>query len=383
MIRDGTEEGVHRTAQSRRSNDQPEIRGAFVSDQEVLLAEFQRVYDDRVSAVARCLLGVDARNMWGRVSRWLFAPVLYSLERRTNMFRSGFVLAAGPLSPNAPALPLLAAWIEIAWTCALMLDDVLDRSAEREGHPSAHVVYGSWRSIASLLMVLGYTFLWFFYCVPLPLRGRLELARLSCVDFILCMSSQLVRRRRLLHMACYRKAACNVNIATRWSLLAPWASSSDRVVKRALGSYAEHVAIAAKMRNDLFDYYGGSSESETLFKDFAFRHVSFPLLIFFRKETRDDVRKVAEQYFVGKGELELDRLLEFFQQDHVAAISLRAIDDELAKSRVALAPLRDRPGWAPLIALLDRWTYALVNYCRMQLESSHAIEVDEQPCHTR
>jgi geranylgeranyl pyrophosphate synthase len=184
-------------------------------------------------------------------------------------------------------------------------------------------------------------------------------------------------------MACYRKAACNVNIATRWSLLAPWASSSDRVVKRALGSYAEHVAIAAKMRNDLFDYYGGSSESETLFKDFAFRHVSFPLLIFFRKETRDDVRKVAEQYFVGKGELELDRLLEFFQQDHVAAISLRAIDDELAKSRVALAPLRDRPGWAPLIALLDRWTYALVNYCRMQLESSHAIEVDEQPCHTR
>lgn len=95
--------------------------------------------------------------------------------------------------------------------------------------------------------------------------------------------------------------------------------------------FADHMAIAGKMRNDLLDYWGGSSEKETVFSDFHSRKISFPIFVLLEQKMDALDRFRVEGYFFRRGALMPEELMEMFQAYDVADISLDVLSRELDK----------------------------------------------------
>src|ERR1700745_419400 len=110
-------------------------REAVLDEHDALLADFRRTFECCVLPTVRRRLGAEARIF----RRWLYEPLLYTMSRRRNFFRTGLLQEAARVSAQPGAFVELAASVEIAWTCALVLDDFYDSSDEREGQSTAYL----------------------------------------------------------------------------------------------------------------------------------------------------------------------------------------------------------------------------------------------------
>jgi len=344
--------------------------------QQTMLSEFREVFEASIAPMVRAQLVKPTRSIAGRAWNWIHAPLLFTLERRKNLFRGVFALRASAFGPHPEAGPSLAGCVEIAWCCALILDDIFDRSAEREGHPAAHRIYGAPRCFLATLWALAVVYGRLGLSVPGSLRVRGERLWLSLVSWLACCSTQLPGRK-LRSLDDFRRDARRVNNSHRWALLAPLAGRRNAELNEALSLYADHMAIAGKMRNDLLDYSGGSSEREGRFEDFEKRCVTFPVLVLLSLDLAEADRLSLENHFAGKGGLSQDGLLGLLHYYGVAKVCLDHIHRELSVARSALARASDAGAPASMVELLQRWTYLVSDVCRERLqlvchEQSHA-----------
>src|SRR5262249_26488236 len=160
------------------------------------------------------------------------------------------------VATNPEAGASLAACSELGWTCALVVDDVVDRASEREGRPCAHQQFGSARCLLAAgvaLLVIAWQLGW---CITGDRRARIARVRLGTRLVLRSLVGQIAERRART-LDAYRRAARNVNASIYWSLLAPHCGDAAHPVRAPLQRYADHSAVAGRMRNDLLDYWGG------------------------------------------------------------------------------------------------------------------------------
>jgi geranylgeranyl pyrophosphate synthase len=325
-----------------------------------LLAEFVRTYRLRVRDVVFEFLGL---RMSRRMLCWLLEPVVYTLERRRNLFRAAFSVAAGDAIRQQEQGVVAAAAGEIGWTCALMLDDILDRSIEREGHAAAHVAFGRARTLAAVVAALMGAMWSGAATRRVGLSVRLRMEWLGVRLLVVCALSAL-RRPRGFDMRAYVRHARNINNSTHWAVLAPLTVGSSERLRRAARTYADAASLNGKLRNDLLDYCGGSSESETVFKDFHARVVSFPVLILLERPLTPADRSAVIGHFGGRAPSALtpEDLCALLARSGALARYLEVMRENAAQAYRAADSIEAAGADAEKLAsLMRRWTRCVID----------------------
>jgi geranylgeranyl pyrophosphate synthase len=350
MVGAGPEEQRHPTA---------------LDEQNMLLDEFRQIYRDEVSGRIPGALGLSAPGMRGRWCAWLYEPVVYVLDGRPNMFRSAFILATAPLADPAEAVGDLAVWIEIAWSCALMLDDIVDNSSEREGRLCAHMVYGRKRCLLAAAAAGARALRFLAFKVPGALPVRLRRLAFTVTCMARCLSTQIASGHHAVSLARYVRRAVNVNIICRWALLAA-VDHERRKERAALRSYADAIAVLGKLRNDLLDYYGGSSERVERFEDFESQRWSFPTLMLHEAVLSATDRRRLIGHMSGATSMPPEEILALFDRYDVVRECLARIDVEVATTDRALRDLAAVEVPDSLTAILARWVRVVRAVCDEQ-----------------
>ncbi|HZV74204.1 MAG TPA: polyprenyl synthetase family protein [Conexibacter sp.] len=336
---------------------------------EALFAEFRDAYKAEVEQLAHDLLLVQRPQA---VRRWLLEPVEMTLHARRNFFRTGFALAAADAVQQRPAGRLAAAAVEIAWTCALMLDDIFDGSSEREGHPCAHRLYGALRTTASAMAALALT----MTSAPvapgartwpkayMESLGLMLLARAAVVQTPIFARPRTMRR--------YQYAAREMNNSTHWAMVAPLAPYASRELTRTVWAYADTLTLMGKIANDLADYCGGSTESTVMYKDFETRRPTFPVLLLLTSPLSSRERMRVERHF-----FERQRPSELALEDLLALLATHGALERCAETlerrrhsarRFADATLRIEVRAGALTALMHRWVDYVIDSSRERLD---------------
>jgi geranylgeranyl pyrophosphate synthase len=292
---------------------------------------------------------------------WLFEPLLYTLSHRRNFFRTGMLRETARMSRQPGSFAELAACIEIAWTCALILDDIQDASKERDGEPAAHVRYGVTRCLAAIMAALPLVFAR-LTLVPSGVVAKARLATLSISLLWKCTRAQ-IRCSPPSSLIDYRSQARDLNVTLHWALLAPLHGDASTATLHLLRTYADHSAVAGKMHNDLADYWGGSSEREGRFEDFSHRKVSLPVLLLLDMDLDPALRRDVAAYFHGDNTISLDHLLQLFNDYAVLRTALSLIGAELCEVRRVIQDMRFTGLPDDLLLVLDRWNQYLEQSC--------------------
>src|SRR6266498_2399014 len=90
------------------------------------LSDVRRRHRPIVLALSRQVLGLEGAAPLRRWRHWWMEPLLYTLEGRTNFFRCAFAFGMAELAGHPAVGPCAATAGEIAWSCTLMLDDMVD-----------------------------------------------------------------------------------------------------------------------------------------------------------------------------------------------------------------------------------------------------------------
>lgn len=329
------------------------------ADHEAFLAELSKMHGTAVIDRAVSWLRARGPLPYQRWQRSCREPLLYTLERRRNFFRAAFSHRVGELVGQPQVGEVAAVAGEITWTCALVADDIIDGSTEREGHPSAHIRYGTLRASISTLIGVWTAFAGLLRRSPAAMDARLRMARLWTFLLLRCVWSQVPFRRTPTDLAEFAAHARNVNSSTHWALLAPVAACADRRLLTPLEAYADAISVNGKMRNDLLDYCGGSTESTTVYRDFDARQMTFPIIVLWQQCLSDTERFRIRRHFLQRwlrSSLTVSELFQMFQTHHTleeclalmrrqADMAARAIDEieRLAPLPPAVSTLlRDR-----------------------------------------
>jgi geranylgeranyl pyrophosphate synthase len=261
----------------------------------------------------------------------------------------------------------LAACAEVGWSCALVLDDIRDRSVEREGAPSAHRQYGALRCIVSVLATLA------LIARELAWRGeasrQVRLARLGLGVTLVLRAGAAAFGRAPRSLAAYRVSSRRVNSSIHWALLGPHRGGPKTAPHEALQRYADHSAVAGKMRNDLLDYWGGSSERDSVLEDFHRGMLSFPTLVLLDSPlAMADRNRLAAHFGAGRT-LAPPELFELFRTYAIEERCLALLDDEIAACDAAVESLASSPRSEHLCTLLKAWNRHMLDGCRARLHA--------------
>lgn len=332
-------------------------------DADRFLEELCGLYRDQVKATACGLArGVEAGAKGAGESDC--GPVLFTLERRRNLCRTGFSLAAGDAVGDFEAGRLCAAAGEAAWTCALILDDLVDGAEEREGHPCAHLVYGRARTVRAVCGTLGAIAARGLAPGPVPVRSRLAMELFGMKLLWRCGATQMPRRAGLSTVASYERNARDLNNSMHWSLMAPMLRRASTPLLAAASRFADATSVNGKMRNDLLDYYGGSTESISLYGDFEQRLLTFPILILLEQNlSPGDRRAVDTHFFEGGQSLSPLELIDFLEDYGVTDRCLGLMWANVDRALDAVAQIDEicgKESWLGELTL--RWTSYLISY---------------------
>jgi predicted NAD/FAD-dependent oxidoreductase/geranylgeranyl pyrophosphate synthase len=332
--------------------------GAGDVDLDRFAASFRR----DVQPVALDLLGVEPPRALTPARRWVLAPVLHTLALRRNLFRAAFAVESGHAVGDRPAGLTAAAAAEAGWTAVLVADDLLDRSVEREGHPAAHEVYGAVHSLVSVAATLWSLTFSVLRRTSLDRATRLEMVRLGALVTVRSLASQLPHARPC-GLQPYFAHARAVNSVFRFALLAPL-GRRDPEAAGALRRYADALAVNGKLRNDLLDYCGGSSESDTTFGDFERRTPTFPIWVLL--EQRLDPRersRVRGHFGLGgaDGGLALDELRSLFARHGTFERCLEIMRLGAEEAERATDAASERLGRVRLVELMSGWNRHVVS----------------------
>jgi len=334
--------------------------------QDRMLAEFQAVYVASIEPTVRRALGDGDSGILGRFRRWLYAPLGYTLGNRRNFFRGAFAIKASRAGPHPEAAHILAASVEIAWSSALILDDIIDRSNEREGQAAAYRVFGTSRCLVAVGVALCGVLHQILVRAPGSLSARIERTCRAVQYLTLCTLTQLPGRG-IPSIDSFRRDARRVNISHHWALLSPLAGSQNVRLKRTLARYADHMTVSGKMRNDLLDYYGGSSEREAILDDFNARRPSFPIIVLWTQGLRSSDREMVAKHFAGTDDMRAEQLFALFSRYDVPRVCLGLVLEELEAARLALRGAQEVKAPAELLRTLHPWTHFVEDVCREKL----------------
>lgn len=320
------------------------------------LDEFAAVFRREVHPVVLDLLGVARERTLTPARRAVLAPVLDTLGLRRNLFRAAFAVAAGDAAGAREAGLTAAAAAEAGWTAVLVADDLVDRSAEREGHTAAHEVYGAVHSLGAVAATLASLTFAVLRRASLDRATRLEMVRQGTVVAVRSLASQLpVRRPRGLDA--YFAHARAVNSVFGFALCAPLGTGHTEAAA-ALRRYADALAVNGKLRNDLLDYCGGSSESDTVFGDFERRIPTFPIWVLLGQPLSAAERARVHAHFgtgEGAGELALEELQSLFARHGTFDRCLEIMRRHAEEADRATAAAAERLGDVPLMDLMRHW----------------------------
>lgn len=343
------------------------------TDHQQLLEGFRDLYYESVHETTLDILALGRGGPLGRWRRWWSAPLLYTLEGRKNLFRTAFSMAMGKAVNGAPVGQVSAATGEIAWTCALIADDMIDAAAEREGHRCAHLVYGRARSWAAVAFGLQRVFLSILLLPRTPLAGRLRMARLSVRLLSRCLRTQVPKLRQVSNMKDFTRDARDVNSSTHWALLAPLMLCADAQTVSAVWDYADAISVNGKMRNDLLDYCGGSTENSTRYEDFHNRRLTFPSIVFLEQGPGPgDVGRVRRHFLARQAEpaFGVAEINDLFKKYGTLERCLELMGEKARAARDAVERIKGRPNVpAEVPDLLFSWVSHQIDLAEERVEA--------------
>ena len=310
------------------------------------LSDVRRRHRPIVLALSRQVLGLEGAAPLRRWRHWWMEPLLYTLEGRTNFFRCAFAFGMAELAGHPAVGPCAATAGEIAWSCTLMLDDMVDGAHEREGRPAAHLVYGRVRTGFAVWLGLWRVFKLLLLRAPAARVRRVRTAWLAVALAARCVRTQLPWRPAA-DLEKFARRARDVNSSTHWSLLAPIVASGASALEAPIREYADAISVNGKMRNDLLDYCGGSTESVTRYGDFHARRVTFPIIVLWEAPLTESERASLRRHFhdrTGASTLTLDELFRLFAKygtlDRCLELMRRQMTEELGDRFVNAGELR-------------------------------------------
>jgi geranylgeranyl pyrophosphate synthase len=338
-----------------------------------LLADFRTWYRQDVHETSLELLHAKGDSLIARPWKGLITPLLYTLEHRKNLFRTGFSLCMGELVNHPEAGKVAAAAGELAWTCALIIDDLIDRSSEREGHPSAHVIYGKVHTWAAAVTGIGTILISGLTRSSLPFRARLKMTTFGLGLLRACVRTQLPRRAPLQRLQMFRIEARDVNNSTHWALLAPLVAFADSSLIETVRDYADAISVNGKMRNDLLDYCGGSTESSTLYEDFETCRFTFPSIVLWEQELDVTDRIDLERHFVHRkpsADFTIDQLFFLFRKYGTFARCLQLMEQNAAVAMTAIETICARPAVPARVPdVLRSWVYHQLDLAQERVQA--------------
>lgn len=342
--------------------------GTHSVSEAALLKAFLHTYNAEVHEVVAEIIPFEALRKPRLVT---LEPILYTHSRRRNLMRAGFSMASGRTVGNIQDGVIAAAVGELAWTCALVLDDILDGSAERDGHAAAHIMFGRRHTVASATVTLAAIARYLVTTRRTSLSVRIRMEGLATRLLARCSAAALTGRRNVHDHTRYMKYARGINACTHWAVVAPMLGSHDPQAIAAGWAYADAASRNGKLRNDLFDYCGGSTESDTPYKDFHQRLVTFPVLVLLQRDLdpRDRAEIHAHFYTHGPSELDVQYFISLLLasgalSQYIVMMEQEAIAVERAAESIDLAYGGDQP----LSLLMRSWCQCVIS------ASVHAVE---------
>lgn len=346
-------------------------------DHERLLNGFQELYYESVHGTTLDILALNRGGPLRRWRRWWSAPLLYTLEGRRNLFRTAFSIAIGKVVDRMSVGQLAAATGEIAWTCALIADDMIDGAAEREGHRCAHLVYGRVRSWAAVIFSLQRVFLSLLTLPRTPLAARLRMAWLSVYLLSRCLRTQIPKLRQISNMQDFTRDARDVNSSTHWALLAPLMLCADSHTVSAVWDYADAISVNGKMRNDLLDYCGGSTENSTQYEDFHNRRLTFPSIVFLEQGPEQADHSRVRQHFLerqGAEDFGVGEINDLFKKYRTLERCLELMGEKARTARDAVERIKTRPNIpGELPDLLYSWVDHQIDLAEERVEAARNV----------
>lgn len=332
-----------------------------------ILDDFRRTFLRTVLPIIAQILGKSPLGFL----EWLYRPFWYTLQSRRNFFRSGLLINVGKFGNCQSMLPSLAACVEIAWTCALILDDIIDGSQEREGQICAYVIHGRVRCILAAAATLVHMFFWMVFKIRGNIKLRIARVSLSIILFLKCLRTQL-GKSRYKSLEEYRIYSREINLSIHWALLAPFCGDGNKVLTQLLKAYANHSAIAGKMRNDILDYWGSSSERDAVFEDFRSRKISLPIFLLLNVPLQPEDLKALHGHFYGASTLPTQNMMKILFRYQIHKESLSLLTSELNASQRILKYMRTVGVPTKLIECLERWNaYMVVDWTTLKIYDFH------------
>jgi geranylgeranyl pyrophosphate synthase len=350
-------------------------------DHQQLLAGFHELYYQCVHGTTLEILAVNKRGPLRQWRQWWGEPLLYTLEGRRNLFRTAFSIAMSKVVDEELVGKVAAAAGEIAWTCALIADDMIDESSEREGHPCAHIQYGRVRSWAAVVFGLRSVFRALLVLPSIPITRRLRMAWLSVCLLARCLRTQVPKLSgQLSNLKAFDKDARDVNSSTHWALLAPLMICADEDTVVAVWDYANAISVNGKMRNDLLDYCGGSTENLTQYEDFENHRLTFPSIVLLEQTPTQEDLRVLRRHFIDQqvaGNFGITDLIHLFRKYRTYECCLELMREKAKAGREAIERIKSRPNIPDEVPeLLMSWIHHQIDLAEERVQATRSMGGD-------
>jgi geranylgeranyl pyrophosphate synthase len=347
-------------------------------DHQQLLAGFHELYFQYVHRTSLDILAVNKHGPLRKWRAWWTEPLLYTLEGRRNLFRTAFSIAMGKVVNEELVGQVAAAAGEIAWTCALIADDMIDESSEREGHPCAHVQYGRLRSWAAVVFGLRSVFRGLLVLPNIPVTKRLRMAWLSVELLARCLRTQVPKLSgQLSNLKAFNKDARDVNSSTHWALLAPLMVCADEDTVAAVWDYANAISVNGKMRNDLLDYCGGSTENLTQYEDFENRRLTFPSIVLLEQTPAQEDLQLLQQHFIDPevaANFGTTELIHLFRKYRTFERCLELMREKAKAGHEAIERIKSRPNVPDEVPeLLMSWIHHQIDLAEERVQAARSV----------
>jgi hypothetical protein len=121
------------------------------------------------------------------------------------------------------------------------------------------------------------------------------------------------------------------------------------------------------MKNDLLDYWGGSSERNTVLEDLRRCDASFPVTILLEESLEGNERSAIISHFRYGAPLGAADLFGLFLKYEIPQKCVSLLEAEIRASERTIENFRLDGHLVPLYQLLLRWNRHMLNGCRARV----------------
>lgn len=230
------------------------------------IKKFQTIFEQKIMPY---ILGLDFIN-----NNWeYYEPVIYTLEKPSNKFRSATCFAAAEICgiTEKDVLPL-AAISELIHSSIIIQDDMADNNQTRRKNQAAWEKFGTCYSLHSSL-----------YMIPDCLRMiKSDDIRESFLFYLQDVYKQqigqsLLKLERQIPYESFLAVHLGKTAIGQWSITAPAMFSGNRRIERALLDFSRKLGDAGTIKNDMEDFMNEG------FKDIKTGAVTYPIYLYFNR----------------------------------------------------------------------------------------------------